>query len=303
MPALSSIQEKVYRILCIVFIVPILAGCIQNPTGQPTGTPPLTSTLPPAPTPTLASTLTLIPSLTITPLASPTESPLTIVFYGDSVLKVGDVSQQAAVGFSFVDPLRGMLPGKLHLLISNHGGRTAKWGYENLEQNVLILQPDLVTLWWGMNDLGGCPGIFDRDTNELVQYKLTALVNEHLHYLKALIDAMLEKDIPVFVMTPLPVLGDLPWSHFNADNELVWENEYRCNFNLGLEQVIQAQRRLVAEYSAENKPVFLVDAWQVYKDHPNSDKMYMDIVHPASHGAELIAEAWLQVFQSIHIKR
>jgi hypothetical protein len=27
--------------------------------------------------------------------------------------------------------------------------------------------------------------------------------------------------------------------------------------------------------------------------------MYMDIVHPGSHAAELIAEGWLQVFQSI----
>ncbi len=36
-----------------------------------------------------------------------------------------------------------------------------------------------------------------------------------------------------------------------------------------------------------------------FKDHPNSDNMYMDIVHPGEHGAELIAAGWLQVFQSI----
>lgn len=196
-----------------------------------------------------------------------------------------------------------MLPAGDRLIISNHGGRRAKWGYENLDQNVISFHPDLVTLWWGMNDLGGCPGFFDRATNKLLQYELTALINEHLSYLQAQIDVMLGKNIPVLVLTPLPVLGNLPWSHFTADNELVWENDYRCNFNLGLEQLVQAQRSLVAEYSSESKPVYLVDAWKIYKDHPNADKMYMDIVHPASHGAELIAEEWLRVFQSINIKR
>ena len=56
---------------------------------------------------------------------------------------------------------------------------------------------------------------------------------------------------------------------------------------------------MVANYAAEQKPVYLVDAWQIYKDHPNSDNMYMDIVHPGEYGAEIIAEAWLQVFQSM----
>jgi hypothetical protein len=46
-----------------------------------------------------------------------------------------------------------------------------------------------------------------------------------------------------------------------------------------------------------------VDAWKVYQDNPNADKMYMDIVHPASHGVELIAAEWLRVFQSIDLKR
>ena len=67
----------------------------------------------------------------------------------------------------------------------------------------------------------------------------------------------------------------------------------------GLEQLVEAQRKMVADYAAEQKPVYLVDAWQIYKDHPNSDNMYMDIVHPGEYGAELIAEGWLQVFQSL----
>jgi hypothetical protein len=59
---------------------------------------------------------------------------------------------------------------------------------------------------------------------------------------------------------------------------------------------------MVGDYSAEQKPVYLVDAWLIYKDHPNAEKMYtMDIMHPSSHGAELIAEGWLQAFKDSQI--
>ena len=100
--------------------------------------------------------------------------------------------------------------------------------------------------------------------------------------MKLQIDAILNTNIPVIVITPMPVLGTLPWSHFDPNNQLVWENDYRCDFNLGLEQLVEAQRKMVADYAAEQKPVYLVDAWQIYKDHPNTDNMYMDIVHPGA---------------------
>ena len=297
--ALSLKKEKKNGLLAIFFILPFLVGCAPMARVKFTGTP-----APITPTSTATATLpTFTPSSTFTPLFSPTERPFTLVFYGDSVLKVGDINQPAEVGFSIVDPLRDQLPGWDHLVISNHGGRRAKWGYENLEQNVLNFQPDLVTLWWGMNDLGGCPGIFNRESNALLQVQLTALIKEHIEYMKAQIRALLDQKITIFVITPLPVLGDLPWTHFDADNQLVWEEDHRCNFNLGLEQLVQAQRRLVAGFSDAGEQVYLVDAWQVYKDNPNADKMYMDVVHPASHGAALIAAEWLRVFQSIDFQR
>ncbi len=213
-------------------------------------------------------------------------------------MKVGDMDQAPSEGFSFIDPLRANLASTDQVIVSNHGGRRAKWAYENVQGNVLKFQPDLVTVWWGMNDLGGCPGVFDRVTNTLLQSQLKSLLTEHIYYLRLQIDAMLEKNATVFVMTPIPVLGQLPWSHFTEDNQLVWENDHHCEFNSALEQLVEAQRTLVAGYSASNKDVYLVDAWQVYKDNPNADKMYMDVVHPASHGVELIAAEWLRVFQT-----
>jgi lysophospholipase L1-like esterase len=284
---------SIYRhLLNVLIAVILLASCAAEPSTLAT----VPHVYTPSPTPTQiplpTSTQTATPTLTLTP----TEKPLSLVFYGDSVLKVGDVSRQGEVGYSIVDILRAELNPADKIITSNHGGRKAQWGYENLDKNVLAYNPDIVTLWWGLNDLNGCPGIFDLDSNKLLQYKLDAMLDLHIKYMKLQIDALLEKHIPVIVLTPMPVLGTLPWTHFDPQNVLVWENDHRCDFNTGLEQLVTAQRKLVEDYVTEQKSVGLVDAWQIYKDHPNTDNMYMDIVHPGSYGAKLIAEGWRQVF-------
>ena len=284
-----SVQLVLTALIAIIF----LGGCAAPPSVIPV-TPPANT-----PLPTPSQTLPPTPTRTSPPTRTPTERPLTLVFYGDSVLKVGDVSRQGEVGFSIVDVLRADLNPADQIITSNHGGRKAQWGYENLDKNVLVNNPDIVTIWWGMDDLNGCPGIFDRDTDRILQYELDAMIALHLKYMKLQIEALLDRNIPVIVVTPMPVLGTLPWSHFGPDNELVWEMDYRCDFNTGLEELVNAQRKMVGDYKAEQKPVYLVDAWQIYKDHPNTDDMYMDIVHPGSQGAKFIAEGWLQLFQSM----
>ncbi len=264
-----------------------LTACAPAPTAAPTVSPaPPTDTPPPTSTP--------IP--TNTPTATEV-IPLTLVFYGDSVLKVGEVGRQGEVGFSFVDDLRPALEPPHTLVTANYGGKNARWAAANLEKNVLDLEPDVVTLWWGMNELYGCPGIFDRSTNQLLQYILDAYVDEHTQAMRQQIDALVAKDIPVYVMTPMPVLIELPWSHFDENNVLVWESDRWCDYNLGLEQIAAADRALVAEYAAAGYPVHLVDIWQVYQENAGAEKMYMDTMHPASHGAALIAAEWLRVFE------
>jgi len=226
---------------------------------------------------------------------------LTLVFYGDSALKVGEVGRQGQVGFSFVDNLRPQLDPGYNLIIANYGGKTAKWAYENIGQTVLSFHPDVVTLEWGWDDLQGCGGIFDRETNSLLEYRLDALIKDHIKYLKLQIDAFLEHDIAVFVVTPLPSNGTLQWDHLGPNNEVIYEDDYRCDYNIGIEQLVEAQAQLVMEYALGQNQVYLVDAWQIYLDNPNTEKMYMDIMHPGSHGAELIAEGWLQSFRDSQI--
>jgi hypothetical protein len=285
---------KIYRAISAFLFITFLAGCTPAPVTQPaiTQDPTRTATLLP-PTPTG----------TATPLPTPTElRPLTLVFYGDSTLKIGEVGKQGQVGFSYVDNLRMLLDPSYNLITANYGGKSARWAYENLEQSVLSLDPNVVTLEWGWDDLHGCLGIFDRNTNSLLDYKLVALIKDHIKYLKLQIDALLAHGIAVFVVTPVLIYGGLPWSYYGPNNEIITESDRWCNYNLGVEKLVEAQKQLVVEYTTDQKPVYLVDAWQIFKDHPNEEKMYIDIPHPASRGAELIAEGWMQAFTASKIR-
>ena len=124
---------RIDRVFIGILIV-LLTGCAVNSSVVPTLTPGN------VPSPTFTATATPIPTQTASP--TPTEEPpQTIVFYGDSDLKVGEVGRQGEVGFSFVEDLRPELNPDHTVIIANYGGRTAKWGYENLEQSVLSSGP------------------------------------------------------------------------------------------------------------------------------------------------------------------
>lgn len=248
------------------------------------------------------STITKSPTFTPTFVFTTTSTvsvPQTYVFYGDSSLAIGDAGDgKEHVGYSFVSDLLLLMDPMHTLLLANYGGRTAKWAYEHIEEEVLSNKPQIVTLWWGFDDLGGCPGIFDRETNKLLDYRLNALIDDHVKYLGLMIDLLVDQNISVISLTPIPVLqGKLPWSHLNDKNQIVWEEGRWCDFNIGLEELAQSQRNVLLTYKSEDKPVFIVDVWQLYIDNPDMDKMYMDVVHPASNGAKLIADEWYRVYK------
>ena len=228
---------KTSRALISFIILIILIACSQSQELQPTISPVVTQTAPKISTPT--KTQTTIPTQSPTSIKS-----LTLVFYGDSSLKVGEVGREG-VGFSFVDYLPAELDPNDTIITANYGGKTAKWAFENIQRAVLSYNPDVATLEWGWDDLHGCGGIFSRDTNSLVEDHLVVLLNEHIKYLKLQIDTLVEKGIVVFVVTPLPTLGDLLWSHLGPNNEVIYEQDRGCKYNLGMEKIVEAQRQLV----------------------------------------------------------
>jgi hypothetical protein len=277
----------------------LLAACVPFIPATPTAVPSPTDTATSSPSPTATPTPSLTSTATATETLTPTATkkwPLTIVFYGDSMLKIGEVGQPAKYSYSFVDDLRGKLDPAYNLITENHGGRDAEWAEENLDAKVLAFAPDSVTLWWGFNDLLGCGGIFDRKTNKLVQKNLDQLVEHHITNLRRIVDTLLGNGLSVIVLTAVPVDGALPWTHFDEKGELVWEWNYKCNYNAGLEQLADAQRALVNGYIDQGFSIYLLDSWQLYQDHQGEEGMYLDLIHPGFRAAMLLAEDWISIF-------
>lgn len=85
--------------------------------------------------------------------------PLNIVFYGNSIEVGGNSS-----GFQGVSPympnwtqlviynLRNSYSSSITYTNNSVGGMTAKWGEENADERVALLNPDLVVIAFGMND-------------------------------------------------------------------------------------------------------------------------------------------------------
>jgi lysophospholipase L1-like esterase len=274
--------------------VSVLTGCASNPAGG-RGTPSPTRSATRSETIAPTSTRTPSPTITATPTAT-RKWPLTVVFYGDSLLKIGEVGRQAKWSFSFVDNLREKLDPAYNLIVANYGGRGAGWAAKNIESTVLPLEPDMVTLWWGFNDLLGCGGFFNRATNMVIPANLDNLVARHIQGLRAIADRLLENGTGVLILTSIPVHGKLPWTHLDENYHLVWELDYWCEYNIGLERLASAQRTLVEEYAAEGKAVFLADIWVLFQEQGGTEGMYLDLMHPGTLGAEKIAEEWIRVF-------
>lgn len=284
-----------------LFVLFLLTSC------APQSSPPTSSIVTFLPSHTAKATFTLTPSPSpsLTPSQMPTSTstaqpPRIFVFFGDSTLAIGEAGDgKKHSGYSFVNNLRALMPPNITLITANYGGRSARWGAMKIEEKVLVYDPDVVTLWWGLNDLLGCPGIFDRQTNRIRQNEVERLTGEHIAALRQQIDLLLARNVTVLVMTTLPVWGGyLPWSHLDENSNIVWESGHWCHYNLGLSQLVQAQRDLVQTYRLNRAPVYLVDVWQVYMEHANEEGMYTDSIHPGPHGVQLIAEEWLNVFQT-----
>jgi hypothetical protein len=290
--------NPVFVFYTAAMILSLAAGCASpspvTPEILPSATPTETDTptaTPPPPTPTPSPSPTISPTPTVT-----RKWPLSIVFYGDSLLHIGEVGNEAAVSFSFVDDLRDMLDPAYRLIMANYGGRTSTWAAANLKSAVLYFHPDSVTLWWGFNDLQGCGGFFNRRTNKVIPENLQTLVDRHVANLRRQVDTLLENGKTVVLLTSMPIDGKLAWTHFDENGEQVWEWNYKCDFNIGLEQLVIGQRALVEAYAAEGKSVYLVDVWKIYSEYADSKGMYLDLVHPGFIGANLIAREWIKVF-------
>ncbi len=106
--------------------------------------------------------------------------PLRYVVFGDSISTGGDASRDDFAFYSlFANDLRERYPeAELEVVNKALGGEGSTTALERLEQDVIALQPDLVSIGYGMNDQctmgpdirnGIPPGLFEENIRAMVQ--------------------------------------------------------------------------------------------------------------------------------------
>lgn len=189
------------------------------------------------------------------------------------------------------------------MTINNFLGRSARWGLQNLQVEVMQVEvidknPDDVVIWWGVNDFMGCAGTTFPDTNLPNPAEFNYLLNRHITALQGQIEILAGLGKPVYVLNePRMNGGLLPWTHFAQDGSVVWELDHRCKFDWASDAIAQAQKQLVAEEAKKGLDVTLVDIWQLFMENQGVKGMYsLDIMHLGSVGREMTAELFLEVY-------
>lgn len=105
--------------------------------------------------------------------------PLRYIVFGDSISAGGDASRDEFAFYNlFADDLRARYPeAELEVINKALGGEGSTTALERLEQDVIALKPDLVSIGYGMNDQctmgpdirnGIPPGIFEENIRKMV---------------------------------------------------------------------------------------------------------------------------------------
>ncbi|NQU44442.1 SGNH/GDSL hydrolase family protein [bacterium] len=176
--------------------------------------------------------------------------PQRLIVYGTSLTAGGPWVQQTRAVLDY------RYPGQLEFVNSGQGGQNSIWGLGNLEQRVLALRPDTLTIEFGMNDAAANSGLTTQTARQNIETMID-LVHEAV------------PDCEIILMTMNPVGGEIearpsdhPWSRAS------------------LPQIYETYRQL-----AKDRGLRLIDHnrnWLEYRRlHPEKfDKHVPDGVHP-----------------------
>jgi lysophospholipase L1-like esterase len=187
-----------------------------------------------------------------------------VVFYGDSITDqkfycwiVEQAFRKAARKYNSENNVKFYIMG--------YGGKTAKWGFEHINE-VLIKKPTVVTLLWGMNDASG---LEFPERQRLIEHKL-ALAGQ--------VRALQKAGIRPVILTVPPVDEELSKSHRNSVLDKYAQVQMDVALSTGADFVDVRSAFKAAAVNTE-LPTFTVDG-----------------IHPDIGGHRAIAEAILDAW-------
>ena len=194
-----------------------------------------------------------------------------VVFYGDSITEFHNYTRP------FQDYVYARYPER-HIRFFNAGwsGDRADNGLERLNRDVLPLNPDVVTLCFGMND-----GRYSRlDDAMLANYRAK---------MDGIVKALTDREIRVIVFSPPPVDYDRQ-PGWIAKNQLI-----DVNYNATLEAFGEADKEIANKYGAIYVDIIrpILNAMAALKAVNPGSSMIPDAVHPDENGGIVMGGAML----------
>ena len=205
--------------------------------------------------------------------------PATIVLFGESTTAPRGTLINFAKLLEQDLPARGVVPT---IINAGKGGENTDQARERFEQDVLARKPDIVTIYYGLNDAA-----IDVWKDATAPRVTADKFEENLrHFTKRLKEA----GTKVILMTPNPCC----WSP--QEKELYGKPPYDINDVEGINKVLQEHIAAVRKV-AVGENVALVDVYQILSDYAHThsyNELLLDGVHPNEYAHRLIADALLE---------
>jgi len=204
----------------------------------------------------------------------------TILFQGDSITDAWRSPDCSSVmGSGYVTMVAGRIgvdyPGKYNFVNRGVGGNRSVDLYARIQNDVLNVKPDILTVLIGVNDVWHGLELQNGISEKKYEKILELFVQEVLEELP---------DVKIFFMEPFALCGSGNSKYYNA-------------FMDGVKQRAAACKRVAERYNIAYIP--LQDKMDALAEKAGSEYVLFDGVHPSAVGHELIARELYAAMKSV----
>lgn len=206
-----------------------------------------------------------------------------LLFFGDSITDSGtSVNPDITPGFGYVRLIAGELmlnfPGEYEIVNKGINGHTTKDLLNRLQEDVIDLKPDVVTILAGVNDV-----------NQLVQGTERGVCSEESFSALSGIVETIKEELPetkIILMEPFALSGSIT---------------EKVNYDTFMEEL--GKRGENTKRISEGYNVLFIPLQKLFDDVIKvmpENYWLLDGVHPTSAGHEIIKREWIKVFNSLY---
>lgn len=203
-----------------------------------------------------------------------------IVAFGDSITNaVGhfDVTDETSFRGRLAEQLHQNLKKPVEIINAGVNGDITPWALKRFKRDVASHRPDLVTIFFGVNDAG-----FYRPQTDSFADTPRVDSDEFTSCLKQIVERVQALPASAILLTPLP----MNHHYWGVHHPQYVEN----GLNFLVERYAQRVRDVAAEFS-----VPLVDMYAYFSSHPETKDLIPDGIHPNGEGHRMIAQLLLPV--------